>query len=75
MTGTHEAALVHSAVLVDLRSKDSAKLTFRRELIDSIENIPIDDIIVFSRSAQKANIAQFVTNKRVIERMVHFDRL
>lgn len=67
LIGTHPAALVHSAVLVDLRVKESEKLTFLRELIDTStgETYPIDDIIIFARSAQKANIDQFVTNRKV----------
>ncbi|OQR67274.1 glycosyltransferase 25 family member-like [Tropilaelaps mercedesae] len=67
LIGTHPAALVHSAVLINLENAESAKLTFRREVVGPSESrsLPIDDIIVFARSAQKASIGQFVTNKKL----------
>lgn len=67
LIGIHPAALVHSAVLVDLRGRNSDWLTFRREILDPAQekSLPLDDIIVFARSAQKAKIDQFITNRKV----------
>ncbi|XP_022655285.1 uncharacterized protein LOC111247948 isoform X4 [Varroa destructor] len=67
LIGIHPAALVHSAVLVDLRGRNSDWLTFRREILDPAQekSLPLDDIIVFARSAQKAKIDQFITNRKI----------
>lgn len=57
-TGCFQVPMVHSCVLIDVRTVDSDRLTYRPENVGG----PHDDIITFAISANKSAIAMHVCN-------------
>lgn len=52
-TGCHDVPMIHSAVLIDLRRRDSDYLTYKAEKLISYDG-PVDDIITFAVGANKS---------------------
>lgn len=72
--GTFPVPMVHSAVLVDLRNKQSDNLTFNRTILQNHytkanlvmpSTVPVDDIIVFTLSANRSGILTQITNEEL----------
>ncbi|CAG0914322.1 unnamed protein product [Notodromas monacha] len=61
--GIFRVPLVHSCVLIDLRTRDSQKLAYDPEKLTELD-IPFDDIIAFAASANQSNVEMFVTNEK-----------
>ncbi|GFS64159.1 glycosyltransferase 25 family member [Trichonephila inaurata madagascariensis] len=60
--GCFDVPMVHSAVLINLRHKNSLQLTFDPKKIDGYSG-PVDDIIIFAHSARTAGVKMWVTNE------------
>ncbi|XP_054709347.1 glycosyltransferase 25 family member-like [Uloborus diversus] len=60
--GIFDVPMVHSAVLIDLRRKESLNLTFDFNKLVGYSG-PIDDIILFSYSARTSGVKMFISNK------------
>ncbi|PRD30641.1 UNVERIFIED_CONTAM: Procollagen galactosyltransferase 1 [Trichonephila clavipes] len=60
--GCFDVPMVHSAVLINLRHKNSLQLTFDPKKIDGYSG-PVDDIIIFAHSARTADVKMWVTNE------------
>lgn len=72
--GTFSVPMVHSAVLVDLRDEQTDDLTFNRTILQNLyaksdlempSNVPVDDIIVFTLSANRSGILTQITNEEL----------
>ena len=59
--GCHSIPMVHSSVLVNLRRKDSAKLTYLPDKVADYDG-PFDDIITFAVSAYFNDIEMVACN-------------
>ncbi|GFR02762.1 glycosyltransferase 25 family member [Trichonephila clavata] len=60
--GCFDVPMVHSAVLINLRHKNSLQLAFDSKKIDGYSG-PVDDIIIFAHSARTAGVKMWVTNE------------
>jgi hypothetical protein len=75
-TGCHHVPMVHSAVLVDLRTRESDRLTYKADKLDAY-NGPQDDIITFAVGANKSgrymsSLNRFVRIESIICKIIHF---
>ncbi|EZA57456.1 Glycosyltransferase 25 family member [Ooceraea biroi] len=63
-TGCHHVPMVHTAVLVDLRTRESDLLSYRADKLNAYDG-PQDDIITFAVGANKSGVPLFVCNDEV----------
>ncbi|XP_014487037.1 PREDICTED: glycosyltransferase 25 family member isoform X2 [Dinoponera quadriceps] len=63
-TGCHDVPMIHSAVLIDLRRRDSDRLTYKAEKLIGYDG-PVDDIITFAVGANKSDVSLFVCNDEI----------
>ncbi|KAL0101480.1 hypothetical protein PUN28_018958 [Cardiocondyla obscurior] len=62
--GCHNVPMVHSAVLIDLRTHSSDRLTYKTEKLTDYDG-PVDDIITFAIGANKSDVPLFICNDHV----------
>lgn len=62
-TGCFPVPMVHTCVLIDLKIKNSDKLTYDPSKVEGYEG-PHDDIITFALSANHSNVPMHICNEK-----------
>ncbi|KAL6261421.1 hypothetical protein P5V15_006515 [Pogonomyrmex californicus] len=62
--GCHNVPMIHTAIFIDLRRRDSDRLTYKADKLTDYDG-PIDDIITFAVGANKSDVPLFVCNEYI----------